>query len=253
MRAVSRGDRGVDRRWFRSSLTGAAGTLAAGALLIGCASDGADDEIAGVGSVPPGTGPSATGTTRGSDDVLDDSRAGATTIAPSTTSTADATSPDATAERSVDDPDDAVVAVEGFVFPLPDGWELVQDALVATEFQQQALACASAEVIDDPAPPDSGKASIAHAVAQLCVSERTDDLELAAWLSDRGLTAWTPRVYGECDVLELPGGLERRLAYAQTPTTRAEIAVMVTTTPELTERRSDDIEAALAAMRCPTI
>ena len=249
MRVVPRGDRGVDRRWYLSSLAGATGTMAAGALLIGCASDGVDDAVAIVSSAPPETEPVSSATRPGStettpvnDGVLDGS----------STTTA-ATDPDPTADGPVREPDDAVVAVEGYSFALPDGWEHSRDALVATEFQQQAMACGSAEVIDDPAPSDSGKASLARAVAQLCVSERNDDLALEAWLSDRGVTSWTRRVYGECDVLELPGGLERRLAYAQTPTTRAEIAVMVTTTPELTDRRSDDVEAALGTMRCPTV
>lgn len=260
MRVVPRGDRGVDRRWFRSSLAGAARILAAGALLIGCASDGADegDEVASVSSRSPepepassATRPSAIETTLVSGESLDDSDEAATSVARSTTSTSSTgTGPGPTAGQSV--PETPEVVVLGYAFSLPEGWEPFHDALIATEFQQQALACGSAEVIDDPAPPDSGQASLAHAVVQLCVSERDDDLDLEAWLTERGLTSWSRRSYGQCDVLEVPGGLERQLAYAQTPTTRAEIAVMVTTTPVLTERRRDDVEAALATMRCPT-
>jgi hypothetical protein len=190
---------------------GAAGTLAAATALLSCAAE--DSDL----TPQPGATPTASSTGRPN---------GSTVV----TSTAH---------------DDALA---GFGLPVPEGWTVRRRAVVGTELQTAATACLAVEVVDSP---EAGAPSVDHAVVQICAVPRADDRSLGEWLRGRGSTEWTTTSFGSCRVLEVPGGRERRLAYAQTVGRRAEIAIVVATTRKATEERRAEVAALLDEMQCP--
>lgn len=144
------------------------------------------------------------------------------------------------------------LTVEGLSIPVPSGWSAQQQAVIGTAFGQTARTCGAVEVIDGPAPSDSGLAVLDRAAAQICVIARDDDLQLERWLAGRSQNVTTSTRYGTCVVRELPGAPELQLAYAQGLRWRAEIATTVTTTPERTDQRRLEVADVLMNARCPT-
>ncbi len=143
------------------------------------------------------------------------------------------------------------LAVDGYTLPVPPGW-LVQDrAVIGTEFQLAARSCDSAETVDRPAPSDAGSPELTRAAVQICVIARDDDLSLEQWLAGRSQETSTVAHYGACEVRLLPGRPELQLAYAQSSVVRAEIATTVTTTPDMTDQRRQEVADLLTNLRCP--
>ncbi len=192
----------------------AAGTLAAISVLVECGS---------------GTEPDAAGDT-------------------STTLHADASSTSTTTVAAVT----TLVAIGGIGFSVPAGWTSENTAVIGTEFQGTADNCMAAEVIDDPSPSDAGSAALARAAVQICTINRTDDLSLEQWLTQREQKDWQSADYGTCMVLSLPGAPERQLAYTQMGDVRAEISIVVTTTIEMAEQRRAEVADLLENMDCTT-
>ncbi len=196
-------------------------TLVASVLLWSCA--------------PTSSGPAATGPAP-------------STPAPTVTGTATGATTDGATTST---PAAGLLTVERLSIPVPSGWMPQQRAVIGTAFVQTARTCGSVEVIDGPAPSDSGLAELTRAAAQICVIARDDDLPLERWLAGRSQDVTTPTRYGTCEVRKLPGVPELQLAYAQGSSWRAEIATTVTTTPERTDQRRLEVADLLAKARCP--
>lgn len=145
-----------------------------------------------------------------------------------------------------------LVSIDGIEFSVPDGWTSHNTAVIGTEFQAAAKDCASAEIIDDPAPADAGSAVLSRAAVQICVVARNDTLALEQWLTERDQKDWMPADYGTCAVLSLPVAPERQLAYAQLGEVRAEISIVVATTVEKAEQRRAEVTDLLENMECTT-
>lgn len=199
----------------RALVMRAAGTLAAISVLVECGST---------------TQPEATGDTS------------------TTTFHADTSSYSTTTSSTVT----RVVSIAGIEFSVPDGWTSQNTGVIGTEFQAAGMDCVSAEVIDDPSPPDAGVAAFARAALQICIITRDDTISLEQWLTARDQTDWVPAEYGTCAVLSLPGAPERQLAYTQMGDVRAEISIVVTTTIEMAEQRRAEVADLLENMDCTT-
>lgn len=140
----------------------------------------------------------------------------------------------------------------GFGLPVPAGWTAHRRAVVGTEVQRAASACVAVEAVDSPVPGESAGPSLDHAAVQICAVPRADGLSLPQWLAERGATGWRAATFGSCRVLEVPGDATRRLAYVQIGDRRAEIAIVVATSPEKTEQRQAEVADLLMELQCPS-
>lgn len=239
----------------RALVIGVAVALAASSVIMGC---GASSDPAAVGTTVTITDVSSTTDPTAALPTTTGASPTTTGAHPSLTSAATVATSTSTSFASIDSPATVTSAAEreltldGFGFFVPTGWTPQDTAVIATEFQSGAKECVSAEVIDDPAPSDSGSATLAHAAVQICVVDRDDALDLEQWLTQRGQVDWLPAQYGTCAVLSLPGTPEQQLAYAHFGEVRAEISVTVTTTADMAEQRRAEVADLLENVWCTT-